>query len=92
MRNPKMRVYAENGSYGLDIYLDISGKKCFLIKHRRSNGLMYQMLKDGMSIAELRKVKPFKTVQRGNRDAPKPISNRIAQKRYHSGRFVKDIV
>jgi hypothetical protein len=57
MKNPKTRIFAQNGGRGLDIYLDISGRKHY-ISTRRSNGLIYQWLKDGRTIGEVMRIKP----------------------------------
>jgi hypothetical protein len=60
MTNPKTRIFAENGNHGLDIYLDISGKKHYLTT-RRPNGLLYLWLKNGKTIGELYRTKPAYT-------------------------------
>ncbi len=56
-----VRVLAENNKNrsGLNIYLVYSGKREFLMFHRR-NGLLYTMLKDGVSIEEWRRMKTWK--------------------------------
>ena len=68
MKNPRMKIYAQNGNHGLDIYLDISGFPHYLVT-RRPNTCLYLWLKDGVAIDEL-----YRT---------KPRSNRLAQKQYH---------
>jgi GTP cyclohydrolase II len=60
MKNPKTRIIAQNGGHGLDIYLDISGRRHYLTTHR-PNGLLYLWLKDGKTIGELRRAKPAYT-------------------------------
>ena len=60
MKNSRARIYAQNGTKGLDIYLDISGKDYYLTT-RRQNGNIWQKLKDGQTLGELRRVKPQKS-------------------------------
>ena len=68
MNNPNVRIFTQNGRNGLDIYIDISGKIHYLASRRRS-GLVYQMLKDGMTVGELNRIKPS--------------GSRPGQKKYH---------
>jgi hypothetical protein len=60
MTNPKTKIFALNGDHGLDIYLDISGRKHYLAR-RRPNGLLYLWLKNGKTIRELYRTKPAYT-------------------------------
>lgn len=59
MKNPDrgIRVFAVNNTKvqsKFDIYLEFSGKREWLMIHRH-NGFLYGMLKDGVSLAELRR-------------------------------------
>lgn len=62
MKNMKesVRILAENrGSvHGFDVWLDFSGRREYLVFHRH-NGLLYEALKDGVSLAELRRKRPL---------------------------------
>ena len=51
---------AENSQYGLDIYLRVGGRE-YYIGTRRSNGLLWLKLKDGITLGELRRFKPKDT-------------------------------
>ena len=42
---------------GFDIYLDFSGKR-EKIDHHKHNGLLYAVLKDGMSLDQFRRMRP----------------------------------
>lgn len=57
--NRNVRIKAENNGKknGFNIYIVFSGHKEFLMHHRH-NGLLYVMLKDGISISDLRRWKP----------------------------------
>jgi hypothetical protein len=57
--NRNIRVKAENNGKkeGFNIYIIFSGQKEFLMHHRH-NGLLYTMLKDGISLSDLRRWKP----------------------------------
>ena len=57
MYNPKTRIIATNGKTGMDIYLDISGNRCYLAS-RSFKRLLYDLLKDGKTIGELSRIKP----------------------------------
>jgi len=57
MKNPKMKLIAQRGRYGLDICLEIGGINHYLAA-RRSNRLLYRYLKNGKTIGELSRVKP----------------------------------
>lgn len=54
-----VRVFAENRELetGFNVYLDFSGQREYVMTHRH-NGLMYQILKDGISLEELKRIKP----------------------------------
>ena len=68
MRNVK--IYSENvaNAVGFNIILDLSGKREFLMHHRR-NGLLYQLLKNGVRLEELRRWKPTKQASRREQQA-----------------------
>lgn len=60
MKNPDrgVRVIAVNNynfESRFDIYLEFSGKREWLMVHRH-NGILYRMLRNGISLAELRKI------------------------------------
>lgn len=54
-----VRVFAQNreGRTGFNIYLDFSGQREFLFTHRH-NGLLYNLLKDGVRTDDLRRWTP----------------------------------
>ena len=53
-----MKIIAANEKSGLNLYLSNSGgSKYYLITHRW-NGLLWSLLKDGMYIEELRRLRP----------------------------------
>ena len=54
--NRNVRIKAENNGNknGFNIYIVFSGHKEFLMHHRH-NGLLYGILKDGISISDLRR-------------------------------------
>lgn len=56
-----IRVYAVNNrNYeGFNIFLEFSGQTEFLMFHRH-NGLLYNLLKDGKTIGDLRRLVPQK--------------------------------
>lgn len=63
MKNSKeirnIRVLAENNDRksGFSIYLDFSGRREYLMHHRH-NGLLYTLLKDGVAVADVRRMTP----------------------------------
>ena len=67
-RNNNIRIIAENrnGERGFNIYLDFSGKREYLMGHRH-NGLLYDFLKDGLSVNEMKRWKPTGNVRMRNR-------------------------
>ena len=69
-RNNNIRVVTENrnGESGFNIYLDFSGKKEYLMGHRH-NGLLYDFLKDGISVNEMKRWRPTGTVRKKNRSS-----------------------
>ena len=77
MKNPKTSLYAKNGKYGLEIYIDISGTAHHL-STRRPSGLLYLWLKDGKSLDEIRRTKPRYT--------------RAKQKRHHYAQYLLKLV
>ena len=54
-----IKVYAVNNgrNSGFNIYLDFSGQREYLIHHRH-NGLLYNLLKDGVSIDAVKRWTP----------------------------------
>ena len=77
IKNKNAKIYATNGKTGLDMFLDISGCKHYLYS-RKSNGLIYVWMKDGITIGELSRVKPD--------------SNAISQKKFHYAKRILQIV
>ena len=58
MKNQNLyTLRARNGEHGIDLYIELGGSKHY-VTTRRSNGLLYQKLKDGVTIGELRRFKP----------------------------------
>ena len=57
--NRNIRVCAVNNGNrdGFNIYLDFSGQREYLIYHRH-NGLLYDLLKDGVAIDDVRRWTP----------------------------------
>lgn len=51
-----IRIFAVNreDESGFNIYMDFSGEQCFLIAHRH-NAMLWVLLKDGISLARLRR-------------------------------------
>ena len=61
MKNPnrKIKVYAVNNNKldsMFDIYLETAGKREWLMVHRH-NGLVFNLLRNGVSLDELKKMK-----------------------------------
>jgi len=59
MKDSKVRLSVKNGSNGLDLYMTVDGTAHYVTTRRRS-GYMWQQLKDGITLGELRRVKPKK--------------------------------
>lgn len=57
--NRNIRVLVENNGNknGFNIYLDFSGQREYLTYHRH-NGLLYGLLKDGVAVADIRRMPP----------------------------------
>lgn len=66
--NRNIRVLAENseGRDGLNIYLDFSGQREYLMFHRHS-GFLYNLLKDGVPLVDLRRWKVSAVSRRSSR-------------------------
>ena len=77
LENPKTKLYAQNSQYGLDIYINSSGKLHY-ITTRRPNGILYLWLKSGVSLGELKRFRPRYV--------------RIDQKRHHHARYLLRLV
>ena len=58
-RQNRITLYAKNaeGRDGFHLYLDFSGQREYLMTHR-GNTAIYQLLKDGLSLAALRRMTP----------------------------------
>ena len=76
MKNSRTRMYVQNGRKGLDLYLDVNGEDHYLVT-RRPNSYIWQMLKDGATLEELRRIKPTK--------------NKAGQRYYHSVSYMLKI-
>jgi len=74
----RLTLYARNGTSGLDLYLGNAGIPAQLLLTRRPNGLLYQLLCDGMRVDDLRRLKPSR--------------NRSRQKTYHYARQLLKLV
>ena len=56
-RNIKVFAVNNGSNAGFNIILDFSGQREFLLHHKH-NGLLYNLLKDGVRLEELRRHKP----------------------------------
>lgn len=56
-----LKVIAENNTSkdGFNIFLEFSGQREYLMTHRH-NGLLYNYLKDGVEVADVRRLTPGK--------------------------------
>lgn len=54
-----IRIIAENrkNDIGFNIYIELSGQREYLMSHRH-NGMLFNVLKDGIYLNELRRWKP----------------------------------
>lgn len=58
--NRNIRVIAENNNGrlpGFNVYLDLSGQREYIFTHRR-NGQLYNLLKNGIPISQLKRLTP----------------------------------
>ena len=60
MKNSRARIYAQNGSKGIDIYLVVNGTEHYLTTRRPNNHILAK-LKCGTTLDELRRYKPKKS-------------------------------
>ena len=74
----RLTLYARNGACGLDLYLGNAGTPAQFLLTRRPNGLLYQLLCDGMRVDDLRRLKPSRNPSR--------------QKTYHYARHLLKLV
>jgi hypothetical protein len=70
-------ICAKNSERGLDIYLRIDSNEHYITTHR-PNGLLWTKIKSGISLGELKRVKPKYT--------------RMEQKYYHYSRYLLKVV
>ena len=86
--NRNIRVYAVNNDRkkGFHIYLDFSGQREYLIYHRH-NGQLYKLLKDGVTIEEMKRWKP---TYFGCARYAHPSSNRICKVVKHLMNVIDD--
>ncbi|MCR5518475.1 MAG: hypothetical protein K6F17_07890 [Lachnospiraceae bacterium] len=75
-QSKNVRVLVENreGEAGFNIYLEFSGRREYLMTHRRS-GLLYGLLKDGASLSDMRRWKPSEIMIRAGKN-PRNSCNR----------------
>ena len=59
-----LTLYARNGACGLDLYLGNAGTPAQFLLTRRPNGLLYLLLRDGMRVDDLRRLKPSRNPSR----------------------------
>jgi hypothetical protein len=55
-------IQAKNGKKGLDVYLRANGDEHYLYTHR-PNHLLLKKLKDGVTIGEIKRIKPARDEQ-----------------------------
>lgn len=55
-----VRIFAENRTdrKGFDVFISLSGHRYYLVFHR-NNRYVYQVLKDGISLSDLTRNKPY---------------------------------
>jgi len=56
-RNIRIRPVNNGSRHGFDIYLDFSGQWEYLMTYRH-NGMLYDVLKDGIRLDDLKRLKP----------------------------------
>jgi len=59
-----LTLYARNGSAGLELYLGDAGMPTQFLTTRRRNGLLYLLLRDGIHVDDLRRLKPSRNPSR----------------------------
>lgn len=61
MKENNICLFAENceNTGGFNVYLDFSGQKEYLMWHRH-NGVLYEIMKDGVNLNYIRRNKPHK--------------------------------
>ena len=57
MMKRNIRIFAENSGNGFNIYIEFSGQREYLMFHRH-NALLYDILKDGITVNDIRRWKP----------------------------------
>lgn len=81
-----VRVFAKNNENrdGFNIYVDFSGQHEFLMFHRH-DGLLYNMLKDGQTIRQLRDYSPQKYSSRalGSRNSVRKRAEHLSRTLRH---------
>jgi hypothetical protein len=60
MKQSQEKIYVQNGKNGLDVFLAVNDVKHYLIT-RKPNRHIWQRLKDGAALRELRCLKPKKS-------------------------------
>ena len=88
-RNRDVRIYAVNNKNkdGFNVYADISGRRVYMLSHRH-NYHIYQLLKDGLSLDELRRGKLHRIYAR-HRVAKGQIPEKIVSSLEHLIRVVE---
>jgi hypothetical protein len=59
MENSKARIYVRRGEKGLDVYLSVNGTDHYLVT-RRQNDFIWKKLNIGVTLGELKRIKPTK--------------------------------
>ena len=55
--NTGIIAYTNKGGYGFDIFLDISGKQEYIMSHRH-NAFLFELMRNRISLSELRRWEP----------------------------------
>lgn len=86
-----IRVVAENNGTvdGFNIYLDFSGQREFLMFHRH-NGLLYELLKDGIRLDDLGRLEPRKYYSSAN--CPRHAHRSRAKKLESGVNHLQDVI
>ena len=76
IRNLNVVAVNNSNKSGFSLYLDFSGQREFLMYHRH-NGLIYNLLKDGISVSELSRMTYF-----SKQSKPGKHSNRNTRRKH----------
>ena len=64
-RNYRVIAYPNEKTGGFDLYLSIHGKHEYVSSHRR-NGMLFLLLKDGMALSDLKRIRIMDLKRRFN--------------------------